>query len=290
MVLAALCWSTAGILIRLVDADPWAIVAWRSAIMAIAVTIGILSVQMRRTGSLSAGIGAAVTRFRDMGWAGVLSASLLATTFGLFVLAITRTSVGSTLVIMAATPFVVALLGWAFLGERPSRRTWMAMTVVLAGIAIMFGDGLGSGAWSGNLLALVVTVTFGVNTLVVRRHREVDMVPAVALGGFLSAIAAAPLAESLAVDAGSFAALALLGIVQLSIGLALFVAAVKRLTAADVSLIGTLETVLGPVWAWLGVGERPEPAVLVGGALVLGTLMLYTRSTRIGPAVTPAEA
>lgn len=290
MVLAALCWSTAGILIRLVDADPWAIVAWRSAIMAIAVTIGILAVQMRRTGSLSAGIGATVTRFRDMGWAGVLSASLLATTFGLFVLAITRTSVGSTLVIMAATPFVVALLGWAFLGERPSRRTWMAMTVVLAGIAIMFGDGLGSGAWSGNLLALVVTVTFGVNTLVVRRHREVDMVPAVALGGFLSAIAAAPLAESLAVDAGSFAALALLGIVQLSIGLALFVAAVKRLTAADVSLIGTLETVLGPVWAWLGVGERPEPAVLIGGALVLGTLMLYTRSTRLGPAVTPAEA
>lgn len=290
MVLAALCWSTAGLLIRLVDADPWAIVAWRSAIMAVSVTVGVLVVQRRRTGSWRAGLDATLSRFRDMGWAGVLSGSLLATTFGLFVLAITRTSVGSTLVIMAATPFVVALLGWAFLGERPSRRTWLAMTVVLAGIAIMFGDGLGSGAWSGNVLALVVTVTFGVNTLVVRRHREVDMVPAVALGGLLSALTAAPLADSLVVDAGSFGALALLGIVQLSIGLALFVAAAKRLTAADVSLIGTLETVLGPIWAWIGVGERPEPTVLVGGVLVLGTLLLYTHATRATPEVTPVGA
>ena len=290
MVLAALCWSTAGLLIRLVDADPWAIVAWRSAIMAVCVSLGIAALQVYRARGVLAGLAATTARFRAMGWPGVFSGSLLATTFGLFVLAITRTSVGSTLVIMAATPFVVALLGWAFLRERPSRPTWIAMTVVLVGIAIMFGDGFGSGAWTGNLLALLVTVTFGVNTLVVRRHREVDMVPAVALAGFLSAMTAAPLAGSLAVDAGSFAALALLGVVQLSVGLALFVAAAKRLTAADVSLIGTLETVLGPVWVWLGIGERPEPAVILGGAMVLGTLIVYMRLTAPRRIITPAEA
>lgn len=270
MILGALCWSTAGLLIRFVDAEPWAIVAWRSGIMAVAVLLGLV---VRHRGGV-------VVAFRRLGWPGVASGALQGATFCLFVLAITRTTVANTLVIMAATPFVVALMSWVVLRERPSRSTWLAMSVVALGIGIMFSGGLGAGEWLGNVLALVVTVTFGANTLIVRRYRSVDMVPAVCLAGVFSAVVAAPLAGSLAVSAQDLVCLALLGIVQLSIGLALFVAAVRRLPAADVSVLGSLETVLGPIWVWIGVGERPSGAALVGGALVLATLTVYSLARR----------
>ena len=54
----------------------------------------------------------------------------------------------------------------------------------------------------------------------------------------------------------------------------LLVVASRHLLAPELALLGLLEVVLGPLWAWLGAGEVPAAATLAGGAVVLAALML----------------
>jgi len=85
--------------------------------------------------------------------------------------------------------------------------------------------------------------------------------------------------------------LALLGVFQLAVPCLLVVRVTRVLPGPEVSLLGLLEVVLGVAWVWLGAGERPSPATLVGGTLVIGALLvneaLAMRASADEPAVSP---
>jgi drug/metabolite transporter (DMT)-like permease len=87
------------------------------------------------------------------------------------------------------------------------------------------------------------------------------------------AVMALPWAD-LTPSPGDFALLAAFGIGQMGIGSLLFTAGAKWVPAADTGLLSVLETVLGPLWVWLAVDERPDPAVLAGGGLVLAAVFV----------------
>jgi drug/metabolite transporter (DMT)-like permease len=265
MVAAGLCWSTGGIFVRNVTAtDGWEIVFWRSVFM-VAFLFATLVWWHR---------GAVWSKIADVGRAGVLSGALLAATFFFFILSLTRNTAANTFVLMSTGPFFVAVFGLAFLGERVPARTWTAIAIALGGITLMFVEGLDAGRSLGNLLALGVPTAFALNVIVLRRmHATVDMMPAVMIAGLISIAVALPFAWPLDPVPRDLAVLAPMGVVQLGLGCLLMTKATRYLSAGEIGLLSLVETILAPIWVWLGVGERPSELALAGGLVVLGALV-----------------
>jgi len=168
----------------------------------------------------------------------------------------------------------VALFGRIFLRELVSPRTWGAIAIALLGIMLMFSEGLDTGQCLGNLLALGVPTAFALNIVVLRRaHASVSMVPAVMLAGIFSIIVSLPLAWPLTPAPRDLIVLGIMGWVQLGTGCVLMTMAARYLPAGQIGLFALLETTLGPLWVWLGIGERPTDIALVGGVIVIGALL-----------------
>ncbi len=263
---AAVCFSTAGILVRNVKSvDAIGIVLWRSVFMFLFI-LSVLAVWHR---------GRLAQRIRDAGRPGILSACFLGATFFFFIFAITRTTIADASALMSTGPLFLAVAAWAFLGERPRLATWIAIGAALCGVALMFGDGLGSGRLAGNMLALGVPACFTVNYIVLRRaSATVDPTVAAMLAALFSAIVALPLAWP-----GSFALrdlplLMALGVFQTGLGLVLMTRAYRRLSAGELGLLALIEPVLAPLWVWIGIGERPGAAALAGAATVIGAVLI----------------
>jgi drug/metabolite transporter (DMT)-like permease len=265
MVGATLCWATAGVLVRNMEVvDGWTITFWRSFFMS-AFLLVVLTIQH----------GYRVPqRVYAMGWPGVISGLLFAWMMICFILALSLTTVANTLVVGSISPFVAALCGRLFLGEKVAARTWLAMIAAIGGITMMFFDALSSGGWAGNLIALCIPLGFGANVVILRKHRSaVDMMPSVLLAGIFSMVIALPFALPLAVSARDLALLSLMGTVQLGAGLLLMMVAVRYLASAEIGLLSILEIVFGTLSVWVLIGERPSRAALIGGCIVTGALV-----------------
>ncbi len=267
---AAVCWSTGGLLVRTVDTDPWTTVFWRG-LFCVAFLVGVTALREgRRT----------LAVFARMGGTGLGMAVCFATASTCFIMALHRTSVANALIIQSLSPFMAGLLGWAWMGEQVAGRTWAAMSVALLGSAIMvsryFYATPATGSLSGDLLAFVVALAFAAATVFLRRRRQVQMLPAAALAAALTSLVAALPAQPRTADAGDLLLLALFGSGQLGLGMILFTAGARRIPVAEASLIAVLESVLGPVWVWLALGENPGLPSLVGGAIVLAALAGHT--------------
>jgi drug/metabolite transporter (DMT)-like permease len=264
MIGATLCWASAGVLVRNMEVtDGWKIAFWRSFFMTVFLLV-VLSVQH----------GSRLPqRVRAMGWPGVISGLLFAGMMISFILALSLTTVANTLVVGSISPFVAALCGGLFLGEKVAPRTWLAMIAAIGGITMMFFDALSSGGWVGNLIALCIPLGFGANVVILRKHRAaVDMMPSVLLAGIFSLLIALPFALPLSVSTGDLALLSIMGVVQLGAGLLLMMVAVRHLASAEIGLLSILEIIFGTLSVWVLIGERPSQAALVGGAIVIGAL------------------
>ena len=265
MVAAGLCWSTGGILVRSVSVtDPWEVVFWRALFMTAFMSV-FLTAQHRRQ---------VIVQIAAIRFPGVLAGVLLASASLLFILSVMRTTVANALVLMSISPFVAALFGRVFLGEHVPRRTYLAMVVGLTGVTLMFADALGSGALSGNLLACGVPVVFAANVIFLRQMgATTDTAPTVLLAGLIAFAAALPLAWPLTASWRDVGVLAIMGVFQLGLGCLLFTRATPHLSAAEIGLLSLLETTLGPVWVWLGIGERPSNPALFGAVMVITSLL-----------------
>jgi drug/metabolite transporter (DMT)-like permease len=275
MVGACFLWSTAGIVARTLEsARSWEVAFWRSLFAAIAMAV-ILGITRRRE---------AWAAVRDAGWPGILSGAMFGTMFTCFMLALTRTTIANTLIVNSLTPVFAAILGWLVLRERLPLYTWIAIAAAGGGMAWMFAAGLGPGL-AGTLIAFFIPVAAAVNVVTLRKWgRTVDLVPAVLLGGIFSALLALPFAVPFAASAHDLAWLAGLGAFQLAVPCTMLVTASRYLPPAEVALLTLLEVVLGPLWAWLGVGETPSAATLAGGTIVLAAVAGNELVALFGPA------
>ena len=266
MVGATLCWATAGILVRNMEVtDGWKITFWRSFFMT-AFMLAVLALQHG---------GRLPQRIRAMGWPGVVSGLLFAWMMISFILALSLTTVANTLVVGSISPFVAALCGYLFLGEKVAPRTWLAMIAAIGGIVVMFFDALQGGGWAGNLIALCIPIGFVANVVILRKHRaSIDMIPAVLLAGIFSTLIALPFALPLPVSAADLGLISVMGVLQLAIGLLLMMAAVPYLASAEIGLLSILEIVFGSLSVWIFIGERPSDTALIGGGMVLAALVV----------------
>jgi len=270
---AAVCWSSGGLIARLVTTSPWTTSLWRSVFASLFLSLVLWVVRGR-------GIFA---QLRGGGRPVLVVAVCMALASTCFIFSLAHTSVANTLILMSTGPYVAGLLGWMLLGERVALRTWLTMGVALAGAVVMVSDSYGRGALVGNLLAIVMATSFATATVLIRRHPEIQMAPAAALATALTALVALPLADPLRTASRDLALLAFFGVGQFGAGFLLFMAGARLIPAAQSSLIGMLETVLGPLWVWLVLSERPGAASLAGGALILAALLANTLVDLVTP-------
>jgi len=164
---------------------------------------------------------------------------------------------------------------------------WLVIAVAFAGLATVVAGSVGTGGMSGNLFAIAVALCSTTHVLILRRNRARNLAAVTLLSAAIAAAVAWPFADPFAVPAGDIALLLLLGGIQMSLGLTCFMMALRRIPAAEVTLIALLEPTLGPVWVWLFIGEQPSASTLIGGTIVLSALathvLLAARRTPAGP-------
>lgn len=266
-------WGTAGVVTRHLEAArSFEVTFWRSLFNAAFLVVAVAVLQRRW-------IGRGLLRAGWPLWVSGLCWSLMYTCF---MVAITMTTVANVLVTMSIVPLVTALLAWAVLGQRVDARTWAAIVVAGMGIAWMYAREIVADPahLAGTLVATVVPLAAAVNWLVMQQHgrgrgRNVDLLPAIFIGASLSALYTLPLAWPLQAGGRDIALLAGLGVFQLAVPCILLLRVAQVLPAPEVALLALLEVLFGVALTWLGAGEVPGGAVLLGGGLVLGALAFH---------------
>lgn len=269
VLLGVLVLTPDGLLTTLVSADLWTMLFWRGFLMALALTLFTL-IWRRRRGATPGTLFTRSALAPSLGIAILFASSSIA-----FVTAIVTTSVANTLFLITVAPLFAAAFARIFFKEPVSPKTIAAIIVTMAGMAIIFGDGLGRGDLAGNLSAVFAAAGWAGSLVLLRHSPQVDAPMAIAGGGYLIAALALVVAPTLLVSPADTVWLGLLGLIVLPVSFGLIGLGTRYLPASEVSLIVLLEAVIGPLWAWLFIGQLPTVASLAGGALIIATLAIY---------------
>jgi drug/metabolite transporter, DME family len=269
--------SFTAIAYRAVDtATDWQFLAYRGASTTAAMVLLVLVRSRHRP-----------VPFRETTPLVVFAALLLAITSMLYILALSRTSAATTLFLLASAPIFAALVGWLVLRERVERQTLIAIGFTAIGIAIMVGSGLDAGSGVGVLFAAMIPILIGSYNVALRAAGHVDPVIPTLISGVMLAVAAGTMAMiegGLRVSWHDAVLATVTGGFALGIGLPLFNLGHRSVASARVSLLLMTEVVLAPIWVWIWPGERPGASTLIGGAIVLVTVVwLLTRASIVAP-------
>src|SRR5438270_5138279 len=226
--LAAVAWSTAGILQRELSVDVPTQLAGRAFFAVIGLLVYIAVAER----------GALVRAVRAVGRGGLAIAALMAVASGSFIIALNHSSVANILFMQALAPVLAAVLGMA-VGETVMRRTWIAMAVALAGVGVMIGgptrpNALGLG------LSLLMTTSFAATLVITRHKRDVSMAPATCLSQVIVLLVAAPLSSPGSASGRDGALMVALGVGQIGLGLVFLTIGGRLIPAAEVALITLL--------------------------------------------------
>jgi len=253
---SAVLWSLGGVLIKSVE---WPSMAKAGARSAIACLI------------LWAWLGKPrfTWRFTQLGAALAYAATVCS-----FVVATDRTTAANAIFLQYTAPIYVALLGRHLLGERARRSDWFFIVVALAGIGLFFRDQFSPRGLVGILVALASGLSFGVMVVLLRKERDGCPTSAVLLGNLLTMMIGLPFAVGRPLPVSQAAVLVVLGVVQLGIPYIHYSVAIRRVNALEAIFIPMIEPILNPLWVALKRGEVPGRWSLLGGALVLGAVLL----------------
>lgn len=253
--------------------DGWQINCWRGFWMSVFLLAYLVGVYGNRT----------LAKFREIPVPAMLTvAGFFSAGSTLYVTSLTLAGTATVSVIGALSPIFAGLLSPWLTHEKPSLASWSAAIMAVIGVGIIAWDGVSGGNVLGILLALLVPFSFSVQTMMLRRYRAFDMVPAICAGGFATFFLAGTLGYVFGGHAGggfqvnmhSVLLLALMGPLQLSIPLVWYARGAKAVPAVTLTLVAMLDVVLNPLWSWLGVGEVPTHAAFVGGLVIVSAVVI----------------
>ena len=256
LLLAALCWSLGGVLLKSVDWPSLAVAGGRGGIAALFLLI-VCWRTLRFTWS-PLQLGAAVA------FAGCTI---------LFAAANKLTTAANAILLQYTAPVWVALLGTWLLGERASRADWWTILATFIGMGVFLFDGLRLHDLTGIAVSIASGCCFGLMILLLRKQKNGSSIESIILGNGLALLIGLPaLSSAPALAPSGVVALLLLGLVQLGLAYLFYARALKQVTALEAVLIPIIEPILNPLWVLLFIGERPSRLALVGGAIVVGAV------------------
>jgi len=260
----ALVLSFTGLIIRQIDAaNAWQVLFFRSLGFIATLSLFLIFKYKRE----------AVSLHRKIDIWGFATAIFIGLSFGMNIYALTIVSVAQAYFILSTLPLMTALLSWIFLNEKVDRTTWVTIIIVFVGVAIMIADDFESlNNIFGLFIALLSPTFFAIALVLVRAKKQVDTIPATWLAGFVSLVLASSLMGSLDQIIIEDALWGGMMGVTLGMGVACYVIGAKYISATHVAILMLLETALAPIWAWLGVGEKPTTMILLGGLIMFAAV------------------
>jgi|TARA_B110001450_G_scaffold234602_1_gene238691 DME family drug/metabolite transporter len=262
--------SFVGLYMRLLsEADGFQILFYRS--LSLSFMVGLVCCLRRRVMPL--------TFLKSIDRTDFLIGLVISLAFACYVFAMLYTTVASTLLILSATPFMTATIGWLWISERPKAITWVAMAFASAGIYFMVKSGHQLGNNVGNVLALLSGFWFALMLVMARRSGKDDILGGTFIGGVICILIGASMAflvgTGLKVLPLDLFIIFVMGAFGIGIGIAFVTWGASHVPAAEVSILVLIESVLGPIWPWLLLGETMTLSEIFGGTLVLASVIVF---------------
>jgi drug/metabolite transporter (DMT)-like permease len=304
VVIAVLLWSTGGLFIKLaVNLDAYQVTFFRSFLAGLTVLI------------LTYKAGLRINAF------GLMCSGIYATLLFLFVWATKHTTAANAIFLQYTAPVYILILAPFVIGEKFYKRDLATVIFCLLGMSLFFVGDLTIGDYQGNIAALGSGVFLGLYIMLLKHPRATGgsaalptsagdvtiadaahsrvankpLNPAITViyGNFILALLTLPsgVAALPTATIRDYAAVTFLGVLQIGISYILFIKGVHGGTRPlDASIIGFIEPLLNPVWVFLFVGERPSNWAVLGGAIIICTIVAHTFiQYRFKPAVVLPE-
>ena len=270
VLMGAICLSFGGLIVKSFEgANLWQILFWRQIFFSIIVALYLLFTYKKKF----------FTSFYNSGLPGFIGGLFLAIGFAAYVFAMYTTTVANTNFIITTETIFLALLGYFFLKEKISLVTLIAIILGMLGVFIILGSSLSIQSdeqFIGNLVAFIMPISFAVLIIVVRKYPQVDMMPAQFTAGVTAGIIGFFIADQILISQHDLFLAFLAGFFQIGFGFILITIGSQTTPAAVVGVLMLTESVFGPLWAWLFINEIPPIGVLVGGCIIIFSILFQT--------------
>ncbi|MBN1840174.1 MAG: DMT family transporter [Campylobacterales bacterium] len=196
-----------------------------------------------------------------------------------FILAIKHTSVASAVFILSTGPLISAGIRFLFFKQKTPLRTFIAIFFVFIGLGIILFHDVALGNMKGNLYAFGCVFSFVSMLTILERNKEANRLACFGTGAFLASCLAALSAPILLPDSYSLSIIVGVGAFLTPLSRALIGIGTRFLSSVEVALLTIIEPVLAPFWVWILLKEAPHPNTLLGGAIIVTTLIIHSIKT-----------
>ena len=266
----ALCLSFGGLIVKSFEgANLWQILFWRQFFFAIIIVLYLLFSYKKNF----------FKSFYNSGLPGFVAGLFLSIGFAAYVFSMYTTTVANTNFIITTETIFLAIFGYFFLREKINLITFISIIVGMSGVLLIVGSSLSIQSdeqFLGNIVAFVMPISFAILVMIVRKYPNVDMVPSQFTAGVAAAVIGFLIAGKLSISPHDLLLAFLAGFFQIGLGFILITIGSQTTPAAIVGVLMLTASVFGPVWAWLFVNEVPPISVLMGGGVIIFSILLQS--------------
>ena len=265
--LGACTLSFGGLIVKSFEgANLWQILFWRSVFFSIVVLFFLLLNYKKNF----------FNSIYKIGLPGFFGGIVLSCGYAGYVFAMYNTTVANANFIIQTQTIFLAIFGYIFLKEKISILTITSIVLAFSGIFLMLGGSLNSGQMIGNIAAFIMPISFAVLILTVRKYPNVDMIPLQLIAGIGAIILGYLFSSQIIVSSYDIFLGFIAGFFQVGLGFIFITVGAKTTPSALVGIIMLTEAILGPLWAWLFINELSPITVLVGGCIIILSILLQT--------------
>ena len=268
--LGAVCLSFGGLIVKSFEgANLWQILFWRQFFFSITVALYLLFTYKKNF----------FKSFYNSGIPGLIGGLILGIGFAAYIFSMYTTTVANTNFIITTETIFLAAFGYFLLKEKINLITFISIILGMSGVLIILGSSLSiqsSEQFLGNIVAFIMPISFAVLVIIIRKHPNVDMVPAQFTAGIFAAIIGFFIAGNLSISPHDLFLALMAGFFQIGFGFILITVGSQTTPAAIVGVLMLTESVFGPLWAWLFIKEVPPTAVLIGGAIIVFSILFQS--------------
>ena len=259
------CLSWGGFVVRSFEtSDVWDILFLRSFFFFLGISTFLFLIYKKNTAKI----------IRESGFPALLGGFVMSFSFIAFVFAMMNTSVANVVFIISTQTMFLAIFGFFYLKEKVSLIGFISIVLAMSGITIMIGDSIFSGTLFGNLIALIIPISFSILVMIVRKHSNLDLMPAIWYASILGLIYSIAMVESFDFTNHDIFMGFLLGVPQLSFGFICITIGSRTTRSVTIGLLMLTETIFAPLWVWLFLNEIPPTSVFIGGFIIVLAIIL----------------
>jgi len=268
--MGAVCLSFGVLIVKSFEgANLWQILFWRQTFFAIIVALYLVITYKKDF----------FKSFYNSGLSGLIGGLFLGIGFAAYVFSMYTTTVANTNFIITTETIFLAVFGYFFLKEKIDLITFIAIILGMSGVLLIVGSSLSiqtNEQFIGNIVAFIMPISFAILVIIIRKSPNVDMVPAQFIAGVFSAIVGYLIVGNLSISPYDLFLASMAGFFQIGFGFILITVGSQTTPSAVVGVLMLTEAVFGPLWAWLFINEIPPSSVLLGGGIIIFSILFQT--------------